>query len=288
MRWLLIGFIWMGFSMEAKVLIITHSYNRPDFIEIQYKTFQKFFQDPYEYLVFNDAPEEGAAARIEEMCAQFGIECVRIPQSIHTQPYLPRDPQDDLQNPAVRCANVVQYSLDTKGFDHDGPVLIVDADLFLIREFSLAAQLKGYDLGGVWQKRDRFLYLWNGLVLLDMHTLPDKRTLNFNCTKIEGISLDVGGATYHYLQAHPDLRCLSIETLFFKTWDFLSDRQRQHPHVTWLFEEHPTEIEFLWDYTFLHYRSGTNWNHKDAAYHQAKTAILNRYIEKILSAVAVE
>ena len=44
----------LGTSLHAKVLIYTYAYNRPDFIEIQHKTFQKFLKDDYEFVVFDD------------------------------------------------------------------------------------------------------------------------------------------------------------------------------------------------------------------------------------------
>ena len=48
------------FSLSAtdKVLIITHVYNRPDFIEIHAESFKAFLKDDYEYIVFNDAPND--------------------------------------------------------------------------------------------------------------------------------------------------------------------------------------------------------------------------------------
>ena len=39
----------------SKVLIITHAYNRPEFIPLQDITFKKFLKDDYEFVVFNDA-----------------------------------------------------------------------------------------------------------------------------------------------------------------------------------------------------------------------------------------
>lgn len=41
-----------------KVLIITTVYNRPDFIELQAKTFEKFLKDDYRFVVFNDARDK--------------------------------------------------------------------------------------------------------------------------------------------------------------------------------------------------------------------------------------
>lgn len=96
---------------HANVLVITHSYNRPDFIEIQHRTFQKFLRDDFQFVVFNDAASEEMKSKIEDVCARLGIRCICIPQEIHAAPYLAREPNDDYQNPAVRCANVVQYCL---------------------------------------------------------------------------------------------------------------------------------------------------------------------------------
>lgn len=272
-----------SFTMvEAKTLIITHSYNRPDFIEIQAKTFQKFLQDDYEFVVFNDAPKKEMCEQINSTCAALGLRCVRIPQSIHAAPYLPRDQNDDFQNPAVRCANVVQYSLDVLGFDHDGIVVIIDADMFLIKPFSVVEYLNDYQLAGVPQKRQHVNYFWNGLVFFNMNTLPDKRSMSFNCQKVEGVAVDVGGGLYHYFKAHPELKLSPIGNEYINQWTHLSSRQEKHEIVRLLYEMQPNNIEFLINYSFLHYRSGTNWDNRANDYHKTKTEILNEFIEIIL------
>ena len=79
-------------SVEAKVLIFTYAYNRPEFIETQYKTFKKFLLDEYEYVVFNDAIEPVLKKKIELMCEKLQIRCILIPQEIHDRPYLKRHP----------------------------------------------------------------------------------------------------------------------------------------------------------------------------------------------------
>ena len=53
---------------HAKVLVITHSYNRPDFIEIQHKTLKKSLKDEYEFVVFNDAKYANTRVAIEKTC----------------------------------------------------------------------------------------------------------------------------------------------------------------------------------------------------------------------------
>lgn len=161
------------------VRIFTHVCNRPEFIEWQYLTFKKFMRDDYIFTVFNDAKDPGMAQRMVDMCKRYNIECIRIPQEIHSRPYLNRLPGEDYQSSCARCANVVQYSLDTVGFNYDGIVMIIDSDMFLTHPFSVKEFMTGYDIAAVPQSRNNDVhYLWNGLVFMDMRTLPNKRTLN--------------------------------------------------------------------------------------------------------------
>jgi len=129
-----------------KILIITHSYCRPDFIEWQDKTFRKFIKDKYEFVVFNDAAEEGMAQQIDAMCNNLAIQSIRVPQEIHTRPYLPRLPHESMQAANVRHATCVQYSLDVLGFDRDGIVCIIDSDMFFIRPFSISEYMKDAEI----------------------------------------------------------------------------------------------------------------------------------------------
>ena len=145
MKQLLKFILFIPLYTHSYVLIITHNYNRPDFIELQDKAFKKFLKDDYRYVVFNDATSEEMRKKIEETCKKLNIECIQIPQEIHSRPYLPREPNERI-NASIRHANVVMYSLDFMGFDHDGIVFIVDSDILLIRPFSIEKYMKDKDI----------------------------------------------------------------------------------------------------------------------------------------------
>ena len=51
---------------EEKILIFTYRYNRPDFIEIQHKTFKKFLKDDYNPL--QASVEDKAADELTVVC----------------------------------------------------------------------------------------------------------------------------------------------------------------------------------------------------------------------------
>jgi hypothetical protein len=294
----------LGMSAESKVLIFTYSYNRPDFVRIQHDTFKKFLKDPYEFIVFNDASTSDMNHEIHRTCHQLGIRCVDIPQQIHLQPYLPRWPGESLNHPAVRNSNVVQYSLDTLGFQHDGIVAIFDSDLFLVRDFSIKHFMETYAIAGLPQSKENngkhIEYLWIGLAFMDMRKLPNKETLSFNCGIIDGVPVDAGGFSHCYLRDHPETRVRHILSGIRSPFEWCdvcrSAKITPCLHNTQalitsgcdedqieFIHSGPANCEFMEESIFFHYRGGTNWDHQSRKFHDDKTAILNKYIHNILT-----
>jgi hypothetical protein len=117
---------------------------------------------------------------------------------------------------------------------------------------------------------------------MNMPTLPNKRTLNFNCGWVAGTLTDVGGYTYYYLKQHPQIKVLyGSSTVFKECRQKLSTLPAQDPLAHFL--EAPLDNpEFYVNFTFLHYRAGSNWDKKSAQYHEMKTKIFNKFILEIL------
>jgi len=265
-------------STDATVYIFTYSYNRPEFIELQHRTFKKFLRDDYKFIVFNDAKSDHLCSAIERMCEKFDIECIRIPQEIHSRPYLQRWSTEDPTGANCRNANVVMYSLHTKGFKHDDILALIDSDLFLIQPFSIREYLKGYDIAGLWQGRSKdpsspsVQYLWIGIVFMNMATLPDIQTIDFNCGFVGDVPVDVGGQTYHYLHNHPDVKVRSINT-DAPSLDHIDERM-----YTFL-RRGPFAMQFFCaDGCWVHYGGGTNWDYRPVNHHRWKYALLERFI----------
>ncbi len=252
-----------------EVLIFTYAYNRPDFIEIQYKTFKKFLKDDYEFIVFNDAVDAAMEQNIIAMCTKYGIRCIRIPQSIHAKPYLRRWQGENYQDPAVRNSNVVMYSLNEIGFKHDGLVVLLDSDMFLIRNFSIKEYMHTYDLAGLEQPRPGVIYLWIGLAFLDMRTMPNRHTIDFNCGLVGSQPVDAGGQTYYYLQNNPTAKVRFFEEGFIHNFHFVLGKTRHIPIVD--------------ENIFFHYYAGTNWTRWSQEYHTEKTKCLNSVLTDMLN-----
>ena len=305
-------------TVHAKVLIITYNYNNPEFITMQHQTFKKFIEDEYEFIVFSDAPTESGHKQIDAMCTQCGIKCIRIPQQIHENPYyLPLNMPQIYHNHTVpsnvRHVHSVQYSLNTLGFDHDDIVVLIDTDMFLIRPLNITAYMKDCDIAAFMKGSNNeqgatIMYCCPALTLLNMKTLPDRRSLNFNCGWVNGCSADSGGFTHYYLKGHPNLRLKYIDSLYSGQL-FCSDRfyhnQNQHNvHVPaekkiayWVskgFNEkeikfllkNPDTIQFFMEGPhcwFLHYRGGTNYEKLPSHYHDQKKIFINEYLQDIMA-----
>ncbi|MDR3550947.1 MAG: hypothetical protein P4L31_06045 [Candidatus Babeliales bacterium] len=296
---LLLSILFCSQSIFAKVLVITHSCNRPDLIKLQDKTFKKFLKNDYEFVVFNDARKKSIRHEIDAICSQLHIRCIGIPQEVHDRPYLARDLGEDYNNANARCANVVQYSLDVLGFKHDGIVMIIDSDMFLISDFNVEESLENYPIAGVHHSRGHVNYLWNGLVLLNMRKLPNKTEINFNCGRVDGFGTDVGGFLYYYFKKHPEIKSLPIGCLHMNSLicvDCLKNERVGCKHNTQalkslnfneraiqLIQSGVHNIEFLFDNAFLHYRGATNWDNKSSDYHAQKTVNLNKFMHDILN-----
>lgn len=215
--------------VSSKMLIITFSYNRPDFIELQHKLFQKFLQDEYEFIVFDDSQNSKITDEIKSVCQKYNIKYIKIPQEIHDRPYLHRVANpwwlSEYNAPSVRNCNVVQYALDILGFDQEDLIILLESDVFLIKEFSFIKYMQNYDLAGYNRSNDQYqnleympdgtyavkesnnskntAFLWIGLIYLKMRTIPHKQAFNINCGLIDNVMKDSGGYLYYYLSNNP-------------------------------------------------------------------------------------
>ncbi len=210
------------FSTELtnkKLCIMTSVATHAEFINIQSKTLKKFLKDDYEYIVFNDALTDDEEKAISDMCLQLEIACIRIPQENRGTPaWMLNDNAQFVQKypwwsvAAFRHDQAIAYMMKTKGFGYNGIVVLLDADLFLIKDFSIINFLENYDIAGVRLGYEpNRLHFWPGLMFFRMDRLPNKETMQFTPVMNKELTLNTGGALYHYLQAN-----LDVKKLFFK------------------------------------------------------------------------
>ena len=155
--------------------------------------------------------------------------------------------------------------------------------------------MDGYDLAAVPQGRSNISYLWPGLAFMDMRTLPNKETINWNCGKVDGVSVDTGGHMHIYLKNNPALRVFRFGPM--SNSRLICDvckRNKQYSctHNDEVLQRHGFDIktikflqscrhhvEFLLDKNFFHC-GGMSWDFNcDLNY---KEKLVKEYLEDIL------
>lgn len=267
------------------IKIYTFVSNRPDFINLQAYSFRKNLKEDWEFTVFNNAKLSGDSYydEINTQCKASGATVIDIPrdsalldkcQGFETSIQI-LNPNGIYSIANVAHAYALCWAWKNVISKEKGPIAMIDSDVFLIQPIKLTDTLYPHQLCNISDGRARhgggppILYMWPTFVLADMAKLPEPETMNWWCGQIEGVPVDVGGQTHHYLQAHPELDVLNLRKVHFSEDD---------PTVT----VRPANYDefYLGDSTVLHYRSGSNWNRKDNEYHRRKTEWLKKRIEE--------
>lgn len=248
-----------------KVKIFTYAYNRPNFITLQQRTFLRFLRDDYEFVVFNSAIAKDNEVRIKEVCDQLGIKCIDVEGRT-------------CRHPSISHAYALQWSFH-EHIKHENDVIamILDSDIFMIKEFSVNEYLSGYDISAIVQKR-HITYLFPGLMFLNLNTIPNKNDMSFWCGYIEGAQADTGGSLYYWLKNNPELRIRYMSP----NGIICSKNKNLHFLPQELIEDYVEDYQFgVIEKTFLHYRKGSNWNQKSEEFHKNKIL----FLEKLLSSI---
>lgn len=251
--------------------IYTFAAVRPDFIPLQVRSFQKNILGDFRLTVFNNAvfadKSESLRNGINEECNKLGVTMIDIERDKEVvdeceriEDLCPMFRDGGYSNPNVACAYPLVWAWKKIISKASGPICLLHSDVFLISSIDFDALLRDYDLIYLPQFRaGAGTYMWEVLAVMDLSKLPSPESMNWYCGKVNGIPVDVGGQTCHYLQAHPDLRQL----VFSGPVSYHMD----------------SELFMLEGKTIaLHYRSGSNWNHKPAEFHQEKTEWLKRML----------
>lgn len=250
------------------IKIFTFGSNRPDFIGLQLRSFQRHLKEDFEFTVFSNAKlDNGTGAISSDMHQEALAAGVRIIDVEKDPDLVARCQKIELScalfnhaglysNANVAHAYALCWAWKHYISKERGPVAILDSDVFLIEGIKLSNALVPHVMRNVPDGKPHedgrtFHYMWPTFFLADMSRLPDPETLNWWCGRIEGVPVDVGGQTYHYFQAHPDL---DVEPV-----------KRAH------FQEGGYDEFYLNGATIVHYRSGSNWNHQTKEYHHIKT-----------------
>lgn len=259
--------------------IYTFAHKRPDFIELQLKSFKKHLADDFNFIVFNNASfdlDKKNYNEIHNICRNNGLTCIDMkvdkPLVKSLESYDNErifDNNGVYFNAVVACAYPLCYAWRNLISENKGLACIIDSDMFYIKNENISEKLSKYDLLFLSQSSGHVKYMWNGILYMNLDAMENKKELNWWCGRIEGQPLDVGGHTYHYLNKYS--KNLKIK-------HFGQEHIKEDSECDFF----PPNYEYIGvdgSKSILHYRGGSNWDAKTPDYHDKKTKWLIRKLD---------
>jgi hypothetical protein len=202
-----------------------------------------------------------------------------VPERIHKNRKIqfPATSEPKGKNANTRAADTLQFAWNQVIKDSSVPVLILDNDMFPVRDFSIFETLGSSVLAGIYStspSKDLSIlipWIWSGLLFINPSKMARKEIWSFDCGKIENVPVDVSGQTFHWLKYaesvgvkpnwlshHSSLKWKLSDTsvpIPDRIIEFMEDDDRNQNDKFY--------CEFYND-TFIHFRAGSNWKKEPA------------------------
>ncbi len=234
--------------------IYTFAFNNAQFLEWQYITFKRFLKEDHQLICINNSYDK----LHEKEAIQRKAEELGIPH------YFP----EGVNHHGAGRSHQTALNFAWRGLmKHDDTIIIVDHDMFPIREFKLFPE---YDVISVMQGRGEHIKYFHPGIMIIHPALVDRDMVDFIGEKIDGIDCDSGGNWHHYLTTHPDLKIKGLSMVNIcnehENMEVLPPEAREG-----YYEGDCMQIceDFL-----LHGRGGSNWQ-------QTPTDLFNRKLQQI-------
>lgn len=277
-----------------KTYIYSTHFNMPEYIELQLRSLNKFFECDFKFIIINDAKLEGDLTnfnqsnlneKISNTCKNNNIDCIRFPQNYHTNRNIlfPNTSEPKTNNAVTRCADVTQFCINHFLKNHNnGLLMILDADMFFINNFNILNFMENHNLGGIRQKMG---YLWNGICIFDSKL--NLNELNFDCGYVNNEPVDVGGQTYYFMKKYEDI--IKYKPVTCSHYTFEETFKKESDHIkkilleyTKLREDKSANKEIILNKCILHIRSGGNWDYRTKEFKYKELEIIKKYINSTI------
>jgi hypothetical protein len=273
-----------------KTYIYSTHFNMPEYIDLQFKSIKKYFQNEFEFIVINDAKIEGDLTnfnqtdlmdKINNVCKKNNINCIRFPQEYHNDRTIlfPNTTEPKTNNAVTRCADVTQYCINhfVKN-NNNGYLMILDADMFFIDDFNIINFMKNFNVAGIKQKMG---YLWNGICIFD--STLNLNELNFDCGYVNKEPVDVGGQTYYFMTKYKDI--IKYKPITCSHYTFEETFEKESDNIKKILLEYcqlrddkSANKEIILNKCILHIRSGGNWDYRSKEFKYKELDIIKKYI----------
>lgn len=240
-------------------------YNRPDFILLQKQCLDRWFLEPFEFTVINNAPAKSVIPQqaIETECARLGVGHIRT-ESTTAFDKAGKHHADALNQ--VWRGNITAYN---------DFALVLDGDVFLLDNFCISDLLGKRPVFGVPQHRKIFNYISPTVVGIDLRNTMMVEDVDWEGKEIvPGVHLDTGGGW------HPWCHAGSVFPLT-NTWHIKAANNNLHTLPTGVMSTYREGFDVeLYGEKWLHYCRSSGWDWPDGDYVLQKTEWLLGFLDK--------
>jgi len=278
-----------------KLRIITVCYNTPELIEPQYRSFLKNIDDEFEYIVYDTTDTHDStkqfSSSVIEICDRLNIRRIPIPMETYMMISKEGNRYFPDWDTSQRAGKGITFAMQDSIKDHDGHILLVDIDVFAINKIKIS-DYYDHDIVGIKSVRiDRYnnniFYFTNQIFLVDTTKIIDKHMLDFGPCMINETNLDCGGKLYYLFKTQPELKHKAFSNTLktnpdnelLNYPDLLDFRRVDYDMINSHIPRVNDYVE-IFDYSLLHFRSGTNWINLDS--NSTRIDHLIRFLNKII------
>jgi len=205
--------------------IYSIQYNRPEFIYLQKKSFEKFIKD-FKFTVIDNSVDINISKEIKEICNNNNLKVIETENKF-----------DSRQNGLHLFSHEVGINcfLNELKNNHsiNDIVVLLDHDVFLISDLSkILNKIINHSILTIKQTREHVYYCWPGLTIFNLNKCPNINEISFDGCKllngewsnIDGAHTDTGGHSYFYLKKYEkDIKFLDISENFVETVEGIKD-----------------------------------------------------------------
>lgn len=222
------------------IYIYSIQYNKPMFIELQKKSFDKFALD-YKFTVIDNSIEDDISIEIQKICHDNNIGLIKPTEKF--------DSRINGLHGFSHEIGVNTFLNELKNTHNvDDIVMVLDHDVFLISDLSKITDIiNDSSILTIKQYREHIIYVWPGLTIFNLKNCININEISLDGAKLinggwvpidNGVFTDVGGHSFHYLKKYNDeLKFIELREFFVENFDEINKN-----HI------------------FYHFHAGSQWS----------------------------
>lgn len=165
-------------------------YNKPEYLSIQLNSFKKYISEPFEFTVIDNSIDELHSQKIHDICIDNNL---KYHKTFNTTPHS----FAHYGWSHIYGLNCFKNFLINSKYQI---VALIEHDVFLCSSIdNIKYLIDSNSICGYTQPRENIIYLHPGILFFNKNKCHELEELDFLGGRINGIPVDVGGQTYHYI-----------------------------------------------------------------------------------------